>query len=453
MEQETVKAVQDGLQAVLAGQTELRGRLDKQQEAFDARVKQIEAESGTQKDWLDKIDKALREGRFGRGPGTDGTVDACREVLSPMGKRIAYMLHQCGVKDPLPKAAMDIWMRNATKLQLPQYARSFAAIIEEQGKIEKALGGGTDFGREFRAATQEDTDTEGGHAIPAPHAAELLRLMQDAGLARNICRVVPMASKTLDWPQLNANVTAAIIAEEGSITQSDPTFTNGQLVARKFASYGVTSLEMIEDALFSWTDMYNTLFAEQIALKEDQQMLEGDGTGSNWSGLITASGVNEVTNGANGAAPTFAKLIEQKWKAAKRSTRAGSSWVTSPQLADSIEALVDSQGQPIFKEDGVLMTRFQSQGLPVEAVLKGYPLYCTDQISVARTVGTSTDCGNMYYGPFQNFIIGDRAGFLWLVDPYTGAQTAQIKLRLIKRTAGLVGVPSAFTKQTGMRST
>lgn len=453
MDPETLTQLNQGVQAVLGKQTEIGGRLDKQEKLFEERYKALEAAHGTHKDWLDKIDKSLREGRFGRGGNLTATQDAIREVLPENGKRIAMMHAARGVKDPLTKAALDVWFRNSIRLQMPSYARMAARLAEEQEKLSKALGGQTEFGIEFRAATQEDTDTEGGHAIPAPHSAELLRLMQDSGLARILARVVPMTSKTLDWPTLNANVTAAIIAEEGSITQSDPTFTNGQLIARKFAAYGVTSQEMIEDALFPWTDMYNELFAEQIYLKEDQQMLEGDGTGSNWNGLVAASGVNAVTNGANGAAPSFAKLIEQKWKAAKRDTRRASSWVTSPQILDNIEALVDSQGQPIFKDDGALMTKFLSQGNPVEGIIKSYPVYATDQINVARTVGTSTDCGNIYFGPFRYFILGDRGGFNFLVDPYTGAQTAQIKLRLIKRTAGLVGVESAFTKQTGVKST
>jgi HK97 family phage major capsid protein len=80
-------------------------------------------------------------------------------------------------------------------------------------------------------------------------------------------------------------------------------------------------------------------------------------------------------------------------------------------------------------------------------------VFSTDQVVVNRTVGTSTDCGNIYFGPFNNFIIGDRMAMFWLVDPYTSGQTAQIRMRLIKRTAGLVGVPAAFTVQTGVKST
>jgi HK97 family phage major capsid protein len=366
MEQDTINAVNDGLKAVLASQERMNARLDKQQAEFDARVARIEEQSGTHADALSKLDKALRDGRFGRGAGESGSVDALREVL-PESARRAVAMHQIrGDRDPVLRAGMDAWVRNCVRLQLPMFARNHPRYIEENDKLAKAFGSLSPFGAEFRAATQEDTDTEGGHAIPAPHAAELLRLLQDAGIARQLARVVPMASKTLDWPQLNANVTATIIAEEGSITQSDPTFTNAQLVARKFASFGVTSLEMIEDALFSWTEMYMTLFAEQIALKEDQQMLEGDGTGSNWTGLVAASGTNSVTNGANGAAPSFAKIVEQKWKGAKRSTRNGASWVTSPLILDNIEALVDSQGQPIFKDDGATLAFLRQNGNSVE---------------------------------------------------------------------------------------
>lgn len=453
MDPELVKQLNDGLQAVLARQGEINGRLDKSEKAFEERMKALEALNGTHDEWLKKIDSSVREGRFGRGEGRNGTVDAVREVLSDRGKRLAVVLHQNGAKDPLMRAALSTWMRNATMLQLPQFSRQAGRLLEEQAAIEKALGGATDFGVEFKAATQEDTDTEGGHAIPAPHAAELLRLMQDSGLIRQLGRVVAMGSKTLDYPTLNANVSAAIIAEEGSITQADPTFTNSQLVAKKFAGYGVASLEMIEDALFDWGAMYNELFAEQITLKEDQQGFEGDGTGSNFTGVAAAAGVNSVTNGANGAAASFAKIVEQKWKGTKRDTRRGSAFVGSPANIAKIEGVVDSQGQPIFKEDGALMTRFINDGQIPDGILKGYPLYASDQIVNNRTVGTSTDCSNLYFGPWRYFIIGDRSGFNWLVDPYTGAQTAQIKLRLIKRTGLLVAVPSAFTVQSGMRTT
>lgn len=369
--------------------------------------REIKTELATHKDWLTKLDTSFRARKF-TGLG-DPPKSEARELRELAGQWL--------------KGIIDVKRGAQTKTELYD---------------------GLGFGAELRAAMQEDTNTEGGFTVPTPLLVEIQRIAGVVGVCRNIGRVIPMTSKTSGAPRVNAEPTVGIVAEEGSIGESEATFANDSLTAKKIAAYGIMSNELLEDSAVALGDWLLQIFAEKAYGKLDQQALEGDGTGTNFTGIVAASGVGSVTNGTNGAAPSLDKLAEVLFATLPQGAQPNASWVMSPKAWYQLAKLKDSQNQ-------YLLTPDRSAAAPLS--LYNRPVYLTDQITTTRTVGTSTDCSNIYCGDFlRGLFIGERSLALDL-DPYGRFDTAQTRLRFILRAAALVALPTAFVVYSGVRTT
>jgi HK97 family phage major capsid protein len=300
----------------------------------------------------------------------------------------------------------------------------------------------------------------GGALIPAPLEAELLRQAQDSGVGRGLARKMPMTSVQHLIPSLSANVQIFVVAETGAATESNPTFGQSILKAIKFMGLGAISREELSDAAIGVSDLLRTLYGEQLGLKEDAFIFEGDGIGVNPVGVIADPDVKEIQasiagSPTNGGPVAYADLVDVVWKGRKRVTRSGAAWVGPPNMVRDLLKLEDTAGNLIFRQDiAGLATIFgagQDGNLP-DGVLMNKPFHATDEISVARTVGSATNCGNAYFGPWANsYILGDLLGIQWGTSEHVHWTTDLISVRLVKRTAFLVAVGANFTKYTGVK--
>lgn len=400
--------------------------------------------------WIRDIEQRLQDFR-GRGcstaiGSTDSLRDAIPERFRELTPRFASHRKEAFRKDPILANGMSTWLKLAGQLQLRSFGRKHGQVAEELDKLTLALNGGF----EVKAAMQEDTDAEGGYTVPSPVEGSVLRALEDVATVRPLVRTIVMNTKTLDWPGGDNAVTAAIIAEEGTITEANETFTQRQLIAKKFCAIGTTSLELVQDSGIDILDYYLELAMEQIALLEDDEALEGDGT--YFTGVIGASGVNSVTAAATVAGLAL-DLASTKFKGGKASRRRAS-WIMHSQMAGYLAGVSHTDGRPLLNTvDAGLILAMQGlggnvPGIPEGSIL-GNPVFTSDEIAVSAA---APDLTNLYYGNWQGVIFGDRTGTEFAVSEHTKFTTAQLQPRVIKRTAILVGVPGYLTKLVGERA-
>jgi HK97 family phage major capsid protein len=349
--------------------------------------------------------------------------------------------------DPELKVAVGAYFRgHLLKLTRPG---DFYAQAAEHEKLVEALGGVPI----QKAAMSELSAGVGGNLVPTIVESEILRLIVDNGVLRRAgCRQVPMTSRLHAYPTRNAAFTAAIIAEEGSITDSVPAtpFAQSALTAKKIAAFATVSGELMQDNVVLLADFLATEFGQQIALTEDTQALEGDGTGVNFTGLVAAAGVNSVTSGANGDALSYQKLVDAIFGSGQSSAIDSTSLFMAQKLVSSLyksrsgaASATDQGGVPLFAPAAGIMVA------PSQGIL-GHPFYGHSGILINRAVGTGTNRTNLYAGPPQTIIFGDLLGFTVDLNPYAKFQTFQIDIRGVKRTGILVAVPTAWTKYTAI---
>ena len=353
-----------------------------------------------------------------------------------------------GNPDPVFWAAAGLWFRDATLLQCPR-VRSRTGRSEE--RLRQNLAAYADGFGVSKAVSYflEDTSVQGGYTVPAPVGAEILRLINDNSVIRPLARKFPMTSKTLDLANETTAPTVYIVPEAGDLTQGfdQTTFGQTRLTAKKFVGRAAASIELVEDNIVGLLDYVQARFAEEIGAKEDTEALEGDGT--NFTGVILESGVNSyATTTTDGEAIIYQDLVKTIFTARQRSARRGARWFMSPEQFAAIVAMRsdattagDAAGQPVVQ--------FGNVPNGIQPFILGYPVEVMSTISISRTRGSTGNTSNVYFGPPRAILFGERGGFRWDVSDAPSWSTYMLDMRLVKRTAITVGVPSAWTKLVG----
>ena len=122
------------------------------------------------------------------------------------------------------------------------------------------------------------TNTLGGAVVPDIFVPQLIDLREVRGAARQVLDVMTVGSDVVQMPRRTGGVTVYWPGEAGSITASDPTLNNVQVVANKMTAFTTVSNELLNDSAISFADFVAREHAYAMADKEDEAVFNGDGT-------------------------------------------------------------------------------------------------------------------------------------------------------------------------------
>ena len=214
------------------------------------------------------------------------------------------------------------------------------------GQLLAAVGGNAK-AQEFMAAQSEGTDSEGGFTVPTPLASELINLVEDYGVARSVCRRVVMGALTWSVPKLLGHATVYYPNEAQAITESDLTFGQVSLTAKKMAGLVKMSTEISEDSIISMTDTIVRDLAWAFAKEEDYNLFTG---GSLYSGGIQGDASIADTNVASVSALALTDLTAAV-VAAGQERGLNHQWYFSPTLWNGpIRDLLNAAGGNAISE-------------------------------------------------------------------------------------------------------
>lgn len=379
------------------------------------------------------------------------SVNVLREAIPDTVKQMANRFeHQIAPTLPKkmqqPEVAMAVhawWVRASQAQCLRKHGANLGRISAEMEKLERALGeyhyGDAKLAEiASKAALAEDADATGGYLVPTIIASEVMRLVTDASKITPLCRPWPMTKKVEQVPNEATAVTINWIDEAGTLTAGDPTFGQTTLTSEKLAGRSTMSVEVFEDSNVALLPYLLSVFSEKMAGELDYQMILGDGSGPQITGVMSASGINAVTSAtAAGRALTWQLLVDTFTGASEGSARDGGYWFCSPKGYAALLGLVDDQGRPIVQ--------MNVQGAPAGAIL-GKPIIESARLGGNLTLDDVTNTATkIVFGPPRVILFGTRTGMRWDVTDQVNWATYQMDARLIGRFAGNVGVPAAFT--------
>ena len=161
----------------------------------------------------------------------------------------------------------------------------------------------TDNGIVTKIANMEGNNSSGGFIVPEEFENAIITLRESFGVIRNHARVVPMSSDIKRMPRRSTNLSASFVGEASTASQSNETFDQINLVAKKSMVLTKFSSELSEDAVINFADDLAGEMAYAQAKLEDQCAFIGDST-STYGGItglanaVGSAGVSTATSNA-----------------------------------------------------------------------------------------------------------------------------------------------------------
>lgn len=245
------------------------------------------------------------------------SVSAMREDVMPKAEQALKEAQKTGQLSAELKAEID--------RLLPKFNEASTAQAKLEGKLEAlesraldieqtvASGGGRGQGRvtagreivasdSFKAyhsggragafemdvkAAITTAEPGGGGLIWSDREAEPIRLARRTLLIRSLLNVVPTGANSIEYTRQSTRTNAAApVAEEASAPASTYGWTKAEAFVRKISHITHVSEEALADSAQLEGEINGEL-AYGLDLVEEQQILTGNGTGENLSGLIT----------------------------------------------------------------------------------------------------------------------------------------------------------------------
>jgi HK97 family phage major capsid protein len=281
------------------------------------------------------------------------------------------------------------------------------------------------------------TDSAGGFAVPRGTFGDIMSaLVPVSALLQAGASVVPVGDvKTLTTAVVNTIPTAGWRAENGAVVESDPTFRSVVIAPHSLSFRFKVSRELLADAPNMGAAL-NLVIAQALAKELDRAGLRGTGSAPEPRGIQNTSGIYTVGSGTNGASgpgydtilSVFDDILSQDAPMPKAAIMSPRSWVR-------LMSALDTAGQP--------------KQMP--KALESLNLVSSSQVPVNLTVGTSTDCSELYVGDFSQMalMMRETVSIQLLNELY--AETGQIGFVGHVRADVAVWYPAAFAVVTGLR--
>lgn len=263
--------------------------------------------------------------------------------------------------------------------------------------------------------------------IPDELALPIISLREQYGIARRLCYVHPMASETASVPRDTGDASAYFVGRESAPSQSEPTFDNVNLTAKNVAAETRISNDYAADSVINLADYVAEKHARAFAVKEDECLINGDGT-STYGGIVglrshlTEAGglAGAVMAGSGHDLASEITAVDLRSLVAKLPDYPGISpvWLTSRPLHNLIFGrLMDAAGGNRKSE--------LASAMPENFM--GYSVLTSESMP---KIATSLDgLAIVLFGDFRmGVIFGDRRGMTMMVDPYSLSSYQQVKI-------------------------
>ena len=285
-----------------------------------------------------------------------------------------------------------------------------------------------------KKALTVSNDTTGGYLAPPEYIRELIKNITEISPIRGISRVRQTGQRSIQIPKRTGTFAAQWVSEAGTRSET----TGWQVGLEEIPAHEMYALvdiseQDLEDTVFNLEAEMQSEFTEQFAKAEGLAFVSGNAVGKP-EGILTNASVAE-SNSGSGTLLTADGLITMVHAIKSDYSRNGTFVFNRGSLA-AIRKLKDAAGQYVFQA-GMSLSGNMS------ATILGHSyVEATDMPSIAG--------GNfpVAFGDFRRgYLIVDRVAMAVLRDPFTQANTGNIRYIARRRVGGQVILPEAIIKQ------
>ena len=236
-------------------------------------------------------------------------------------------------------------------------------------------------------------------------------------------------------PKLSASVTnSAFVAEGSAPSEGAATFAQVTMSPKTLAAYVDVSRRLMQQSDPSVEQVLRNDIINTFARRIDDAAIEG-GAANGPSGIIANGSTNVVAMGTNGAAITYAKVVEMM-KAVEEDNAVinSSAFLTNPKV---IAALRTTARQASGVEGNFIMDANQS--------ILGTNVASSTIVPSDLTKGTGSNLSAMVYGDFSQIMIGFWSGVDVVVDQSSLSTSGGTRLAFFQDLDVALRYPESFS--------
>jgi HK97 family phage major capsid protein len=331
----------------------------------------------------------------------------------------------------------------------PDEARKFSVSKLMRAMLEPAWGE-KNAGLELEAcrATSEKYGENGGYSIPP----EVRALTATGGVAAGGALVetqvetewwahalafsakviqlgaqVVTSANSVALPRLKPGQTPAAVAENAALAESDPTFEQTVYAPKTLTNNITVSRRLLVTAGTIAETVVRADMAEAMAVLIDLYAIAGAG-GNQPTGILNTGSLTTVSLGANGAAPTFANIIDMERQLGfKKGARGSLGFLGNNKVRATMRAIVKTSGFDFLWQDGEMGT-----GHPEGQVL-GYPAFVSDNVPSNLVKGASgAVLSALIFGNWADLYIVQFGPQSITLDPYSGSSSGAVRFNIFQ---------------------
>ncbi len=193
--------------------------------------------------------------------------------------------------------------------------------------------------------------SEGGYLIPPGFIPYLVRDIPRQSVLFPLVTVYPTGQNNSGrMPTVATNATTSWGSEATAISTGDPAFGNATYTIYRHNTRIVLPLELVNDSNPAILDTVVSLIQQAMAEERDRVIAYGNGSGKP-TGIYQSSGLTDVSGVTTISYANLCKIlysVDMRWHDAPNFR-----WTFNQNVLNACAGLVDSTGQPIWKQGGI----------------------------------------------------------------------------------------------------
>lgn len=261
------------------------------------------------------------------------------------------------------------------------------------------------------------TDSEGGYTVETSLVGFIPALRAKMMTTQLGAQMMTGLVGDVDIPRQATASSAAWEGENDAGAEQSPTFEKISLSPNRLGGYSEISKQLIQQSSIDVENFVRNDLIMAIKLAIDLAAINGSGASNQPTGILNTTGIGSVAGGTDGAAPTYANLVNLEREVAVDNADLGNlAFLTNPKVRAKLKQTALDSGSGLFV--------WPQKGNEI----LGYNAGVSTQVPSNLTKGSGTSLSAIIFGNWNDLIIGQWGGLDIVVDPYTLATTNMLRV-------------------------
>ena len=280
------------------------------------------------------------------------------------------------------------------------------------------------------------TDSQGGFLVSTDHLADqfIEALYARLTITNLGARVMQGLKGDVSIPKLSASVTnSAFVAEGSAPSEGAATFAQVTMSPKTLAAYVDVTRKLMMQSDPSVEQLLRNDIVNTFARKIDEVAIEGGGSNEP-TGIIGNSSTNVVAMGTNGAAVTYAKVVDLiKEVEVDNAIINDTAFLTNPKVIAALRTVSKQssgvEGNFIMDPDGTVL---------------GHQVASSTLVPSDLSKGTGSNLSALIYGDFSQVMLGFYSGVDVVVDQASLSTSGGTRLAFFQDMDIALRYPESF---------